>query len=80
MRTNKINFKKTSKLGVYQNNFSKPLLERRERKKRMTVYLELLLEVTLLDVSEFFLDPGLERWGEGGHVRTGDIELKIINM
>ena len=46
----------------------------------MTVYLELLLEVTLLDVSEFFLDPGLERWGEGGHVRTGDIELKIINM
>ena len=36
------------------------------------------MEVTLLDVSEFFLDPGLERWGEGGHVRTGDIELKTI--
>ena len=45
----------------------------------MTVYLELLFELTLLDVSEFFLDPGLERWGEGGHVRTGDIELKVRN-
>ena len=52
---------------------------KRKKRKKITVYLELLFELTLLDVSEFFLDPGLERWGEGGHVRTGDIELKVRN-
>ena len=39
-------------------------------------YLELPLELTLLDVSEFFLDPGLERCGEEGQVNTGDMELE----